>query len=66
MCKSIEDMMKKAEKEGEQKAELRIKQETAKRMILMGRLTYEEVAEYAGLALEEIQEMVKGMAMCIE
>ena len=25
MCKAIEDMMKKAEKEGEQKAELRIK-----------------------------------------
>ena len=65
MCKAIEDMMKKAEKEGEQKAELRIKQETAKQMILMGRLTYEEVAEYAGLALEEIQEMVKGMAMCV-
>ena len=27
--------------------------------------TDEEVAEYAGLALEEIQEMVKGMAMCV-
>ncbi len=58
MCKAIEDMMKKAKMDA--------KREAAKRMIHMGKLTYEEVAEYAGLTLEEIQEMVKGMAMCIE
>ena len=58
MCKASEDMMKKAEMDA--------KREAAKRMIHMGKLTYEEVAEYAGLTLEEIQEMVKGMAMCIE
>ena len=48
------------------KAEMDAKREAAKRMIHMGKLTYEEVAEYAGLTLEEIQEMVKDMAMCIE
>ena len=58
MCKAIEDMMKKAEMDA--------KREAAKRMIYMGKLTYEEVAECVGLTLEEIQEMVKGMAMCIE
>lgn len=54
MCKAIEDMIKKAEMDA--------KRETAKRMIHMGRLTYEEVAECVGLTLEE---MVKGMAMCV-
>ena len=47
------------------KAEMDAKREAAKRMTHMGRLTYEEVAECVGLTLEEIQERVKGMAMCV-
>ena len=45
MCKAMEDMRKQS------------LQEVAKRMLIAGKLTLEEIAEYAGLPLDDVRKL---------
>lgn len=49
MCKAMEDMRK------TERMETAI--QIAKRMLDSGKLTYEEIAEFAGLTLEEVKDL---------
>ena len=53
MCEAFEETRKAGEKKGEMKRAI----EAAKRMIEKGKLTLEDIAEYAGLPLEQVQEL---------
>ncbi len=53
MCEAFEETRKAGEKKGEMKRAI----VAAKRMIEKGKLTLEDIAEYAGLPLEQVQEL---------
>ena len=53
MCKTFEEL---ADKRAEKIAEARAK-EDARRMLAMGKLTYEEIAECVDLPVEEIRNL---------
>lgn len=53
MCKAMEDMRKEERMEAEYEAHL----ETAKRMLNDGILSYEKIAEYTGLSIEDIKSL---------
>ena len=54
MCKAFEE----TRKEGEMKHAI----ETAKRMLLRGKMTLEEIAEDAGLSLDKVKELAASLA----
>ncbi|MDD6082564.1 MAG: hypothetical protein PUB89_06955 [Oscillospiraceae bacterium] len=53
MCKAMEDMRNEAAYEASKAKAIQI----AKRMLDSGKLTYEEIAEFAGLTLEEVKAL---------
>ena len=55
MCKAIEDMWKDANKEGERDANLA----TAKKLLQLGKLSLEEIADSTQLPIEEVAELWK-------
>lgn len=49
MCRAVEELYKEGRKEG--------RMETAKRMLAIGKLTLEEIAECASLSLDEVKRL---------
>ena len=58
MCKAMEDMRNEAALE----AAIEEKKEIARRMIMMGKLSHDEVAQCAGLSIEEVEKLA---ARCV-
>lgn len=57
MCKAMEDMREKTARETARETEKKIKADTAKRMLLLGRYALEEIADISGLPLEEVLQL---------
>jgi predicted transposase YdaD len=53
MCKAIEDMINDSRSDGRNEANI----ETAKILLTLGKLTFEEIAESTHLSLEKVQEL---------
>ena len=55
MCKAMEDMRNEAAKEAARKNSI----ETAKSLLLLGKLTYAEIAQATKLTVDEVEELDK-------
>ena len=55
MCKIMEDLNEKAAREADKKQMIK----TAQAMITLGKLTFEEIAEFSGLKVEEVKALAK-------
>ncbi len=53
MCKIMEDMRNESLKEGIKEGAIN----TAKKMLADGMLTFEKIAEYVGLSLDEVKKL---------
>ena len=55
MCEIMEDLNEKAAREADKKRMIK----TAQAMITLGKLTFEEIAEFSGLKVEEVKALAK-------
>lgn len=57
MCKAMEDMRNESLQEGVKEGKKEEKRLTALRMLKIGKYTLEEIAEIAGLPLDEVKKL---------
>ena len=59
MCKVMEDMRNEAKQEGKQEGKLENAIETARNLINMGLLTFEQIAQATKLSIDQVKELAK-------
>ena len=60
MCKIMEDLNNKAAKEAAKEARKDERRKNALTMIKIGRLSFEEIALYSGLTVDEVKTLAEG------
>ena len=60
MCRVMEEKWEEGREEGRKEGRKETRLETAQRMLSAGKLSLEEIAEYANLPLDEIRYLAKG------
>ena len=62
MCKAMEDLWNEAANEGKKEGKKEGQREAAFRMLAAGTLTFEQIAEFSGLTIEEVKQIQKEKA----
>lgn len=57
MCRAVEELWEEGRKVGEKEGRKEGRLETARKMLIAGKLTLEEIAEYASLPLKDVQRL---------
>lgn len=57
MCRAVEELWEEGRKVGEKEGRKEGRLETARKMLIAGKLTLEEIAEYSGLPLDDVQHL---------